>query len=84
MRLEHLRNPGDFLEGWIHHPDLFPKADRQGYGCRALRPALLLPRPGAPCQAPPPTQPCTGHICCSSHARAPPPILSPWKPRRGG
>lgn len=54
MSLEHLRNPGDFLERWTHHPDLFPKADRQGYGCRALRPALLLPRPRAPCQAPPP------------------------------
>lgn len=39
--------------------------------------------PGLPARRHPPTQPCTGHICCSSHARAPPPLLSPWKPRGG-
>lgn len=42
---------------WTNSPGLFPKADRHSYGCRALRPALLLPRPRAPCQAPPPPTP---------------------------
>lgn len=63
------RNQGASWRWHTHSPGSLPN------------PALGLPRPRAllPGAAPPtaPRQPCTGHICCRSRARAPPTRLRP-------
>lgn len=58
-------------------PQLLPKADLQVQLQGPCVQPLGLPRPRAPLPGTAPCRPCTGHICCSSHARAPPPGLRP-------
>lgn len=49
-------------------------------GCHV---AGRAPPPGAARPSRPPSQPCTGHICCLRHARAPPPSSVPMETMGG-